>query len=227
MSKETSTKGQSIALAVVALLAGILVGVVGAHFFNISDETVTKGAKQETATNTAAAELRSSLDTRFVEHVYLTQEAMAAAYENDPSAEQRFTALETNTQELATTLGVLESVNEENSAEIGEEYANHVRTYAVALREQDQETIRQTQDQLDALSEVIAGALSEELDISEDELKEMLDTHISQMQQIFNAHTAENYKEAYETRQKARSHVQQLSQRLSAQIVDTYPEQYE
>lgn len=227
MSKETSTKGQSIALAVIALLAGILVGVVGTHFFNISDETVTQVAGQKPTTDGPAAELRASLDTRLIEHAYLTQEAMVAEYENDPSAEQRFAALNTNTQELVKILGVLEGVDENNSVELAEEHVNYVRTYADAVREQDQETVRQTRDQLDTFTAVTADTLAAELDMPRDEVQESLDAHVAHMQRALDAHAAENYSEAYKIRREARSQMRQLSARLAAGIVDAYPEQYE
>lgn len=226
MSTEQSSRGQSIALAVVALLAGILIGVVGAHSFNITDETVTTITQEEPASQTPSAELRAALDAHMAAHVYLTKEAMIAVYEDTPAAPQRLEAMEANATELADALSVIDNVDAEEMAEPREQRLEAVRAYAVAAREQDQESMREAREQLEVLSAETARLLSQELDVSQDELEDDLTTHVAHMEQILNAYVAENYQEVRREELRAREHMQELSKKLSADIVTTYSERF-
>lgn len=224
---DQSMKAQSVALAVVALLAGILIGVVGAHSFNITDEAVTEVVRQENPSDTPAARLRATLNTRMVEHIYLAETAAVASYQNDPSAEQRATALHDNAGQLAAELSVLENVTREDLERIGNQHADALHGYAAAARQQDQDAMRQHQQQLDTLTGELAGAIAPDLAMTEQDLKQSLDTHVQHMQRILSARAAGNYEEARKEQGRAREHMYQLSNELAADIVSTYPDRFE
>lgn len=227
MSKEQSVKSESIALAVVALLAGVLIGVVGAHSFNITDEAVTKVVRQESATDTPAAEFRASLSTRMVEHVYLTKEAAIASYQDDPSAEQRLASLEANASHVAEDLSVLDSVAKEDLQRIGDKYAVTIQAYSSAARQQNQQALRENQQQLDDLSADLAELIAKDIDTSQNEIEESLHTHTAHMRQILNAYAAGNYNEARQEERNARDHMQQFSKTLAADIVAAKSDEFE
>ena len=219
-------KAQSIALATVTLLAGVLIGVVGTHSFQMSDEAVTDVTRQQSATDTPAAQLRASLNTRMVEHVYLTEMAVAAAYRKDRSLSQRFTALEKNADQLAAELGVLDNTSQEELRQLGQQQVSALRGYAVAARRQNPGAMRRHRQQLGEFTNQLAGVISQDLDMSKQHLKQSLQTHIKYMERILNARAAGNYREARKQRKQAKTHMQQLSNELAAAISSAYPEEF-
>jgi hypothetical protein len=220
-------KAQSIALATVTLLAGVLIGVVGTHSFQVSDEAVSDVTRQQSATDTPAAKLRASLNTRMVEHVYLTEMAVAAAYRKDPSLSQRFTALEKNADQLAAESGILEGTSQEELRQLGQQQVSALRGYAVAARRQNPGDMRRHRQQLSEFTNQLAGVISQDLDMSKQHLKQSLQTHIKYMERILNARAAGNYQEARKQRKQAKTHMQQLSDELAADISSAYPEEFE
>lgn len=224
---DQSMKAQSIALATVTLLAGVLIGVVGTHSFQISDEAVGDVTRQQSATDTPAAKLRASLNTRMVEHVYLTEMAVAAAYRKDPFLSQRFTALEKNANQLAAELGVLEGTSQEELRQLGQQQVSALRGYAVAARRQNPGDMRRHRQQLSEFTNQLAGVISQDLDMSKQHLQQSLQTHIKYMERILNARAAGNYQEARKQRKQAKTHIQQLSNELAAGISSAYPEEFE
>lgn len=222
-----STSGYSIALAVVALLAGILIGVVGAHSFNITDEIVTEDVKRRTdKAETPAAGLRSSLNTLMVEHVYLSKDALEASYEDGPALEQKTGLLKTNSEELAGALGVLDDDTEEEFLSLWQEYNDTFMDYAAAAKKEDQSAAVEAEDNLKRLSTELAGLLAERTGMEEDKLQETLDFHTAHMQQVFNASVAGNHEEARQGQELARDNMKELSDDMSAAIVAKRPDKF-
>lgn len=223
-----STSGHSIALAVVALLAGILIGVVGAHSFNITDEIVTEDVKRRSTdmTGTPAAGLRSSLNTLMVEHIYLNKDALLEAYEDGPALEQKTELLKTNSEELAATLGVLGDDTEEEFLTLWQEYNNTFMEYAVAAKEKDQTAAVEAENKLENQNAELVEFLSERTGMKEDKLEEALGFHTAHMQQVFNASVADNNEEARQGQELARDNMKQLSDDMSAAIVDKHTDKF-
>ena len=191
---------QSVGLALVSLIAGVLIGAVGGQVFDISDETVTKTDEQQPTSQTAAADFRANLNLSAIKYTELTHSAMVGEYGSTLASQPESERAELASEDLLAVFGVVYSNEElEDLSDALSDFNNGLDIYVLAAKEQS------ASDTAEAESEISEAVLSlsvslEELteeELSKNVLAEKLNDYTDDLTRAFDAAVAENYDESY------------------------------
>lgn len=221
------SRGQSIALAVVALLAGVMIGIVGASVFNVEDTAVTQVTDEQAETTKAAADLRTSLNRYMVEHVGLSATAVKSIHDNDSDADAAREALDANVEELAAVLAsVHNDQTEEDVLALWQSFADSLEEYAAAVRDNEQAAMEQAESNMDSNIDEAVTLLSETTGLPSEDLNDDLEQYLASMTQVVSSHAAGNHTESYRVQRQAVADMAELADQLSIAIVEQNPDQF-
>lgn len=223
-----NSKGQSIALAVVALLAGVLIGIVSASAFNMNDRPVTDmGNNNQAESSVAESDLRVTMNRLLTEHVDLAAPALRNVFDESADTEASVAALDENSVELAAAIGSVYGEDaEESFLELWRQHVGFFADYVVAAREGDQAGMQQAEKDLAGYVEESSSFLSEATALPKEALAEGLTEHVNQVVTIANSYAAGNYEESYRVQREASQHIGMTADTLSDGIVDKFPEKF-
>lgn len=222
---DTQTDGHSIALAVVALFAGILIGIVAAGVYGVDDEVVS--TKDETVgISEAQSRYNATLKTNLQAHVLLGMTSLQSIYEERDSAEFARTAFAENAEDIAATFGAVlgDEVEEELSQHIGE-YVDALNALAEASREGDASDVADAEEALDETAGQVASYLGEIIDEEGGGVSfgDSLLEHNQNILGAFNAYVAGNFEESYRLQSQAAAHLRLFSDQVAEAVAEAYP----
>lgn len=223
-----NSKAQSIALAIVALLAGILIGIVGASAFNMEDKAVTDiESTESTETSDAESDLRVTMNRLLTEHVDLAAPALRNVFDGSDDAEASVAALDENSVELAAAIGSVYGQDaEENFLELWRQHIGFFTDYVTAVKEGNQAGMQQAEKDLDGYVDQSSAFLNEATGLPKEALADSLNEHVEQVITIANSYAGGNYEESYKAQREATHHMSVTADTLSDAIVEKHPEKF-
>src|ERR1700729_4063701 len=103
--RTTNNEAGNIAIAVVAIVAGLVIGFAAGRVMNNNKKSTTTTTATAPTSDTKAADLRSDLVTLGVEHMTLTDQAVDAALDGSPDASATAAALYANGNDIGAAVG--------------------------------------------------------------------------------------------------------------------------
>ncbi|MEX0748721.1 MAG: hypothetical protein WD467_03610 [Candidatus Saccharimonadales bacterium] len=221
---EKKASGHSVALAVVALLAGILIGIVGSGAYEVDDPIDTDGTGEISAT---AVSLRTALHDQWVELSGLNATMLTNVYTEQADS----AAVRDSVSESSAELGGLLATyyGEEVAADFTtawSEYTDQLQVYAVAAREDEAVNLRSGEVALAEAIAAVAEQLSEVTDIERDVWDKSITEYGDHLVQFLTSFAAANYSEAYMARREAATAAAALADMLSDATLERYPDQF-
>lgn len=220
----TSMKGTAAVVAVVALLAGGVVGyMVG---MNKGDDTQSASTAQAAPKiDTPAADLRVLLNNLEQEHVSLASAATRAGFDGDASFAAAAGALGKNTQSLSDAVGSV--YGEEAGAQFKKIWESHIGffvDYTVAAKKGDAAGMKQAVDNLGGYVEEIATFLSgANENLPKEAVKMLITEHVSLLKATVDAHGAGKYADSYAKEQETITQVHTVADAIAGAIVKQKP----
>lgn len=220
---------QSVGLAIVALAAGLLVGAVGMHIFQIDDERVIE-TEPDPDTATAAAELRVQMNRAWGSTHYELARTMRSVHEIRPDTEVAEQSLADRNTDMASTLESVYAGEDslDAAATSWEDYTTAWSEYAAL---EDGENGEQLNDAETAIESAALDYVESMADLTEDTLsaealgEDLLDYNDS-MQRSHDAWVAGNYEEADRSFYEAREQLLALVDTKAQAIVEHREEDF-
>jgi hypothetical protein len=178
-------------------------------------------------TETAAGQLRVTLDRLLSEHAFLTVQAMHAGVTDDDLFAAAAGALEANTAELEEAVAGI--YGEEAGRSFGDLWRAHIGyvvDYTRAHRADDEAAKERAQEGLESFQEDFTAFLSgANPELSEEGLRSLVEDHLGQLEQVAHLHGGD-YAAAYESARHAHQHMFALGDGLSEAIATQFPETF-
>lgn len=220
-----------IVVAIIALLIG---GFSGYAIKGTTGESVEKAMKSGDSMEkmeidtSAAAGLRSGLQSLLTEHVSLALDATRAGYDGNAEFEQLAGALDNNSVAIAGAIGsVYGAEAEETFLAAWRSHIQNFVDYTVATKKGDKagqdQAVADLQGYVETASTFLSGANP---NLPKDALAEGLTTHITQLKNSVDAYAAGNYSEAFALQSEARTHMVGTANVLADAIVAQFPENF-
>lgn len=218
---------QSLALAAVALLAGVLFGIVAANVFTSGDQAAdTEG--QDQGITEAEAKLTADLQALSVAQLNLDFEYLVAVYEQDSSREFLEQTTEDHMEELAATIGQV--AGEEASTDLIE-YWTEAREkqvdYMARARDGEAMDVIEASNAVETSFGALSGSQTDALGLDAGEVESDLQEFAQSWQQALDSHIAGNYQESLQSRQTATEQARSLARDVSESLAETHPEALE
>ncbi|MEX0919800.1 MAG: hypothetical protein WDZ32_01520 [Candidatus Saccharimonadales bacterium] len=197
MAENNNVKPQAIALAVVALVAGVLIGIVGNSLygvdrFNGDDEPQVGISDEEAAAQVA-------LSGALLNHAHITSELLRNIYDEVGDEDIYLSELSDISTKISSNIRSRFDLTRSQQTEFNEVWGSHLdnlASYAKAAADIDAEAMDEAEVGLEDFPSDIASILiSEEEDLHQD-VEDNLSVYVDQMLQLINAHGAGNYQEA-------------------------------
>ena len=221
---DKQTDGHSVALAVVALFAGILIGIVAAGIYSVDDEVVTTG-EEKIGISETQSRYGTTLKTNLQAHVLLGIDSLHSTYEDRDGAEFARLAFIENAEDIAATFGVVfgDEVEDELSQYLSE-YVTAMNDLAEVSREGDAGDVAAAEEAIDEAALELAAYLVEltEED-SEVGFRDGLLEHNQNILGVFNAYAAGNFEESYRLLGEATTHLRIFSDLVTEAVVEAHP----
>lgn len=220
---EVKASPRAVALAVVTLFIGILLGAVGAGMFTQS-QTVDTGVpmEDEAANQDQDNELRVTLNNQLGEHAELLvlvslDELEKSETEKEPSLE----ALERNSTDLAATIGsVYGEEAEKEFLELWQSRNDHFVDYIISSKNNNEAGIEQANQDLSEDTEEIALLLADKTGNNQEELVNDFNKQVEQFTGIVQARGNGNNERFYELRSELSRHMAELADQLAVALND-------
>lgn len=220
----------AIALALVALLAGVMLGVLGARVLHLPNGATTDASTGAVTTQTAAADFRVAWNRLWLSQHRLEQNALVSIYEDRDDRAQTKAALE---QVATESAAILETVEEEAVVEEWEtlwgQRSDSMVAYAQAAAVEDAQGMETASQELEEHADQMAEFITsnfEGAEVSQEELIEASRSRHEAAIQAFNAYGAGNYEEAYEQREAATTAAEDLADLVSEALVSARPDMF-
>lgn len=228
MQESHSTKGAGVAVGVVMLVVG---GLVGFGITKAADNNNnTNSSSMSTPTSaTKAADLRSNLVTMGTEHMQLTDQAVDAALDGSPNAMAASDALNTNGTNLGAAVGSIYGADAQKTFDtVWQLHLDQFVKYAVADKSGDSAGKQAALDTIDSqytkpLAQYLAKANP---NLPEATLESSLRDHVMMTAGIIDDHVAGNYAKESTDLAAANMHLEGLFSTLAGGIVKQYPSKF-
>lgn len=226
MEKSNKMAGMGVVIAMLVL------GVAGGFgIAKISDNGMKKelSSAQVPSSSTKAADLRASLVGLGVEHMALTDQAIADTLDGSPAAKQTASALYKNGTDIGAAVGSVYGQEAEGTFNsVWKLHLDRFVDYAVAGSTGD------TMGQKDALDRIKSGyttPLAQYLakanpNINAVELEEALDHHVQETAEVIDLHIAKDYAKESTQLAHANAHMVEIFSSLSGAIVKQFPDKF-
>lgn len=220
-------KGSHMA-AVVGIVALLIGGVIGYVVADGSEMSNNNETEQTTATDTAAADLRVSLNNALREHVSLGATTLRAVFDGSENAEALVGTLDENSVEVAGLVGsVYGDEAEQQFLDLWRQHINFFANYTTAAKNGNQEGMDQALQDLagysDEASTFFANANE---NLPKDAVQPLLAEHRDLVIEAVNEYGAGDLEASYDAEQRARDQVGEIANALAAGIVAQNPDNF-
>lgn len=215
------------ALIAVPLSAAILIPAAATDLGNAG---IANAATKPTSI-TPAANLRATLGRLLSEHGTLAILAMRKGYEDPTSKDFQAVAaqLAQNTDDLAKAIGSV--YGSSAAASFKKMWSDHIGYFVEYVKGTDKKNAQMKQDALNHLSQY-RQKFSQFIDkatggrVKADALAQMLQEHVNELVNAFNAYVKGDYQKAFQLQYTARQHLFMVAKGLSAAIVQQFPKKF-
>lgn len=194
-----------------------------------NDEGHTHMSSTTPSSATKAADLRSGLVTLGIEHMSLTDQAVAAALDGTPNASATGAALYKNGTDIGAAVGSIYGKDAEATFNsVWKLHLDEFVKYAVASKSGDAAGKQAALDTIDSqytkpLAQYLAKANP---NLPEDVLESSLRDHVQMTAQMIDYHVAGDYTAEANELSMANKHLEGLFSTLAAGIVKQYPDKF-
>ncbi len=224
-----SAKTAGIAIGVIMLVVGGLIGFgITKAADNNNNKTTTNAVVVTSATK--ASDLRANLVTMGVEHMQLTDQAVAAALDGSPDATATATALYSNGTDIGAAVGSVYGKDAEATFNtVWKLHLDDFVKYAVASKSGDTAGKTAALQDIDTnytkpLAQYLAKANP---NLPEAALETALRSHVAMTAQMIDYHVQGNYTAEATELNMASAHMNDLFSTLANAIVKQYPSKFQ
>lgn len=223
-ASEVKASPRALALAIVALFIGILLGAVGTGMFIQPQAEGVKEQKEETEdkTYTQDSGLRATLNSQLKEHAeILTLISMEPLEEGETDEKPPVEALEENSSKLASTFGSVYGKETENEfLELWQSRNDHFVDYIISSKNDNEAGMEQARQDLSEDREEIALLLADKTGIDQEELVGGFSKHEEKFTGMVQARLENDQKRFYELRSEWSRHLEELADKLAEALND-------
>ena len=212
-------------------VALLVIGFTGGYgIAKAAGDNSTGASGRTTSSSTKAADLRANLVTLGVEHMSLTDQAVAATLDSTPNANATGKALYANGDALGAAVGSVYGKDAEATFDkVWKLHLDEFVKYAVAAKAGDA-TAKQTA--LDTISSEYTKPLAQYLakanpNLPADVLEASLADHVAMTAKMIDYHVAGNYAQEADELTMANKHLEGLMSTLADAIVKQYPDKFQ
>lgn len=231
---DNSNKSHS-STAIVAIVTLVLGLAVGFGIAKASDDGTGNQTKQQASasvapnTATKAADLRSTLVKLGLEHMTLTNKAVAAALDGSPDAEASGAALYANGNDIGAAVGSVYGKEAETTFNtVWKLHLDEFVKYAVAGKSGDAAGKAAALESISTnYTKPLAAYLAKaNPNLPEATLEGALDDHVKMTAQMIDFHVAGSYGEEQKELAMANDHMESLFSTLAGGIVKQFPAKF-
>lgn len=224
MSQRTTTSSLPLLMGVL-LLAGVLVGFVGAKVFSF-EQTSSGLSSTSMTTQTTEAQWRTTWNRVWLKQTMHTHDVMLAVSQERQDATQAKRALATinSDAEAAMEIAYSEQVAAEWS-EIWQKRNQALEAYAQAVSAEDSSALGDARRDLEQANQQVNDFLQSELGM-EQAVDAMLEDYDDALIRSLDAYIAENFQEAYQQREQSITRSQELADKLSEAIMTNEADEF-
>lgn len=222
---DSKASGAAVALAVVALIAGILIGIVGAGVYDLED-TNDSESRSETISS-SEVEFLTTLQERMLGVVDLSRAWQQSTYDERGDSATLKASWEEARDELNEILGAY--LPEDDASSITDtlsEYQAQVIEYVRAAREDEVEALTVAETAMEEAQNELALVIAEIAGEDEAIWQERTGDLHEHILQALTSYVAGNFEESYRAARAARSTAAELAHELTQVIIDTHPERF-
>ncbi|HET6622734.1 MAG TPA: hypothetical protein VFG56_02250 [Candidatus Saccharimonadales bacterium] len=220
--------GKTAAIAIVTLVVGLVVGFGAAKAM---DDEMNGGHDMASMTKTSdkASDLRANLVTLGVEHMTYTDQAVAAALDGAPNAEQLAELLYDNGDQIGAAVGSFYGDEAEKTFDqVWKLHLDQFVNYAVASSKGDEAAKQAALDKIDSgytkpLAQFLAKANP---NFDEQTLETALRDHVNMTAKMIDFHVDGNYQKEADELNMANKHIEGIMSVLAAGIVKQFPDKF-
>lgn len=231
--KLNNNESGNMALVAIAVVAGLVIGFAGGRVMN-GDTTASTDSKSSTSaaptSATKAADLRATLVTLGLEHMTLTQAAVADALDGSKSADASGAALYANGNDIGAAVGSVYGKEAETTFNsVWKLHLDEFVKYAVASSKGDaagKEAALATIDK-DYTKPLSAYLASANPNLPEDTLNSVLGDHVQMTARMIDHHVAGNFADEQAELKQANAHTETIFSTLAGAIVKQYPDKFQ
>lgn len=226
---ESKSQIGNVALAAVTLVVGLVIGFGVTKLMDKSDTADTQSHSSMASDSSKASDLRANLVTLGVEHMILTDQAVADALDGSPSAAATGAALYANGTDIGAAVGSVYGKDAETTFNtVWKLHLDDFVKYAVAGKTGDAAAKTAALDDIDAnytkpLAQYLAKANP---NLPEAALESGLRDHVMMTAKMIDFHVAGKYSDEANELKMANQHIEGLFSTLAGGIVKQFPDKF-
>jgi hypothetical protein len=236
-TQQTSSKGSLWLVGIMAVIVGVVIGMVSANAMGgdktKSGASMTQAEQSATGTDpntdTAAADLRVTLNALEREHVNLAAAATRRGFEGDPDFQAAAAQLDANSKEIAQAVGSV--YGPEAEQQFYEIWASHIQffvDYTVAAKSGNKAGMDKAIADLGGYQNAIADFLSgANPNLPRQAVFDLVGEHITLLKGAVDAFGGKDYPTSYAKEHEANVQIGTIADALSGAIVKQNPEKFQ
>jgi hypothetical protein len=217
----------NIAIAVVAIIAGLVIGFAAGRVMNNKTSTTTATAPTSA---TKAADLRADLVTLGVEHMTLTDQAVDAALDGSPNASATAAALYSNGNDIGAAVGSIYGTSAQTTFDsVWKLHLDQFVNYAVADKQGNAAGKAAALSAIDTgytkpLAQYLAKANP---NLPENVLESALSDHVAMTATMIDDHVQGKYADEAAELNQGNQHIEGIFSTLAEGIVKQFPAKFQ
>lgn len=231
MNKNTLEKGAAAKTVLIAVVVGLIVSAVGLTMVKTNkkvDQQTTAMMEGTPTTDTAAANLRVTLNALEREHVNLAAAATRRGFQGDPDFAAAGSELDTNSKAIAAAVGSVYGPDAEKK--FYDIWASHIGffvDYTVAAKKGDQAGMDKAVADLGGYEDAIADFLSgANPNLPRQAVHDLVAEHVGLLKSAVDAYGGKDYPTSYAKEHEANVQIGTIADTLSGAIVKQYPDKF-
>jgi hypothetical protein len=228
MKVSKNEKG-NVALIAVMLVVGLVIGFAVGNAMDNSTKSDTKSSTSAVAPSTKASDLRADLVTLGLEHMALTDSAVAQTLDGSPGAEATAAALYQNGNDIGAAVGSVYGKDAETTFnEVWKLHLDEFVNYAVASSKGDEAGKQTALTNIDTkYSHPLAAYLAKaNPKLPEKTLYSLLSDHVTQTAGIIDDHVNKDFAKEQTDLVAANKHIEGIFSALAGGIVAQFPDKF-
>lgn len=236
VNQQTNTKTPVFMIATIAVIVGLVLGVMGGKFLGMSKSTSEEmtsqkqamTAKQMPLTDTKAADLRVLLNALEREHVDLASTAVRNGFDGNPDFKASADQLDQNSQALAATVGSVYGKDAESKfLTIWRSHIGYFVDYTVAAKKGDKAGMEKAVTNLGGYVEEISDFFSSaNPNLPRQAVHDLVNEHVMLLKSAVDTYGAGDYAGSYMHQHEANEQIGEIADALSGAIVKQHPETF-
>ncbi|HUQ84767.1 MAG TPA: hypothetical protein VM077_00440 [Candidatus Limnocylindrales bacterium] len=231
MNNNTIQKGSTAKTVIIAVFVGLIVAAIGLTMVKTNkkvDQATTAQSEGMARTDTAAADLRVTLNALEREHVGLASAATRRGFQGDPDFAAAAGELDTNSKAIAAAVGSV--YGPEAEAKFYEIWASHIGffvDYTVAAKGGNKAGMDKAVADLGGYQNAIADFLSSaNPNLPRQAVFDLVGEHIGLLKGAVDAYGGKDYPLSYAKEHEANVQIGTIADALSGAIVKQYPDKF-